>query len=139
MTTLPEGVKFKIHRYAVETTISKGVRLDPERFHIQALEKAGFTVVKALLDIATMEEEVADYPDNFLTRWGQKWQNQKRRIPRWLQKRMPKWLRKRLLLKYKRVYAMHKFPEVDIPPQMLVSEFVHFRRVNLTELVPKEE
>jgi len=133
---LGEDYTFKIRTIAKQVAIDMGLMIRADRVKIQHVlrEELPYQIIRGLFSFATLEDQVFDYPNNFLTRWGQKWQSFKdRRFPRWLRKRCP--------LKVNRVWATHKFPELNIPNELVGREFIHFKVVREDKLaeVGKEE
>lgn len=123
---------FRLRRVFTQCAVNKGLNINPDRYQAKVIDEgAGRYLAQGILLLATKEEEVFDYPNNFLTRLGQKWDNLRARMPRWLRRRFP--------AKHTRVWAVSKFPDVNVPASFFGSEFVHFRVLDEKELEPKEE
>ena len=107
---------FKIRRFVCQAALEKGININPDRIDIEVAND----VIRAIFHITTLEEEVFDYPDNFLTRWAIKWQTFKgQKFPRWLKKYFP--------IVSNRVWSISKFPELNLPKEFNTAEFIHFR------------
>lgn len=79
-------------------------------------------VVEVILDIATQEETLCQYPANWLEALKERW--------------FFGWLKKRFPVRMKQVIAVHKFPELDAP---VGREFVHLRIVDQDKLMKELE
>ena len=125
---------FHVRQMKMDVMLNYGILMNPDRLRIGVieLEDGPYQIIRGLLDIATQEEKVFEYPNNFLTRLGQDWHELKER---W----MPKWLRRRLPIKRIQVDAIHKFPELNIPNDLVGKEFVKFRVVDMDKLRKKME
>lgn len=109
---------FRIRRLATEYAVSKGIRVKPKRFSLEAYDYDNFVLVRALVDLATQEEELCKYPDSW-------WQAFKERyFPRWLLKRCP--------VRYTEVWAYHKYPELEVPD--LGKEIIHLKAIRYDDL-----
>ena len=84
--------------------------------------KVNRIVTQAAIDqiyrLATMEEELAKYPATW-------WQAFKETF-------FPKWLLRKFPVQYEEIWAVHKFPEVNIPD--LGTEYVHFKILDMDKL-----
>lgn len=79
--------------------------MSPERIVIEGS--------KVILDILTQEDEVFDYPADWWQAFKERW--------------FTKWLKRRSRVKRARVWAIHKFPELDFPQNFVGKEFVHLK------------
>ena len=115
--SLSNKTTFKVRRLVCQSALEHSLNIDADRVEIDgAIDR----VIRAIFHVATLEDEVFDYPENFLTRLGAKWQTFKeQKFPRWLKKRVPNVTN--------RVWAVSKFPELNLPREFQSSEFVHFR------------
>lgn len=115
-----DDLEFRLKKIFSEATIAQGLSINTDRFQVRKVEDSvGNHIIQGILLLAVQEEEVWEYPDNFLTRWGKKWQNFKKNLPRWMRLRVP--------LKVHQVWAIHKYPDVNVPIEFIGSEFVHFQ------------
>jgi len=112
---------FKLRKIAGESLFKSGLMMQLERLTFeQCVDEAGAKAIRALLTIATKEEQVFDYPAN----WFQAFKE--RCFPRWLKKKIP--------VRMNRVWAIHLFPELNIPNEFVGREYVSFRVVNVDRL-----
>jgi len=118
---LGKQTTFEVRKLVVQAGLPVTLALDLDRIELEhKLTETGLLVVRGLLQVATKSEEVFDFPENFLVRWGRAWHTFKvQKFPRWLKKYIP-------IVTY-RVWAVSKFPELNIPPEFRNSEFIHFR------------
>ena len=79
-------------------------------------DQMGNFVIRGLVSVATQEEEVLDYPADWWQAFKVRW------FPKWLQKKFPPVIA--------RVWAVHKFPELKVPNELVGREYVTFRIVN---------
>jgi len=118
--------EFRLRKIFAQCAVNRGLKISPERYQVRAIDEGtGKYLAEGILLLATKEEEVFDYPLNWLTKLGQKWQNLKAKMPQWIQKRFP--------LEHTRIWAVHKFPDVSVPANFFGSEFVHFKVVKELE------
>jgi len=116
-----DGCWLEVRKLIVGSSIV--LPLDINRIELDRhITKQGELVVRAILKIATKSEEVFDFPENFLVRWGRRWQEFK-------EQKFPPWLKKHYPIITNRVWAISKMPEINIPWGMPPSEFIHFRVV----------
>ena len=112
-----EEFKFTLRKIFARCAVHRGLNINTERYKVKTIDEgAGNWLAQSILLLATKEEEVYDCPDNFLTRLGQKWHTLKKKLPR-----------RFFPLGIKRVWAVSKFPDVNVPASFFGSEFVHFR------------
>lgn len=117
---MEETYTFRIRRIFHEACVNKGLNISPGRIMgREFVDDLGRQIIQTMLAVATQEEEIVSFPDNWLTRLGKTWHNVKRRLPRWA----------RAILRPGEVsvMAVHKFPEVNVPNNLLGNEFVHFK------------
>ena len=132
MVTMSEFLTEKEYTFRVlpifyQVALDAGVLLDVNRVEFDTWRDYSLMeMMRGILRIATQEEEVFKYPENFWTRLGQRWQRAKEKT-RVLRVLMP--------LRWKYVWAIHKFPELNLPDDLVVGkEFVHFRIVDEKKL-----
>lgn len=119
--------EFRLRKIFAKCAVNRGLNIKPERYQVRAIDEgAGRYLAEGILLLATKEEEVFDYPLNTLTKLGRKWAAFRARMPLWLRRRFPQ--------KWARVWAVSKFPDVNVPAQYFGSEFVHFRVIDEKEL-----
>lgn len=111
-----EEYVFKMKKLLVKSAAEKGIKVGLDRLGIAVGEDA----VIAILELATQEEDVAHYPSNWKQAFKERW------FPAWAKKKWP--------VLYTRVWAIHKYPEVDPP---LGAEFVHFKKVEFVTEPPQ--
>ena len=92
-----EEATFKVKRIGKIISNANSIAIDSERFDIQVGE-----AIIAILDIATQEDALLDYP----TTWWDSFKIAK--FPQWLLKRFP--------AQYNRAWVVRKYPEVNISP-----------------------
>ena len=115
---------FKVQRLASAYAISKkAITIASERFISKVVDTNDALMVKLLVDIATQEEELHEYPEDW-------WQAIKER---WF----PKWLLRRYPVKYAQVWAYHKFPELEVPN--LGKELINLKVFRYDELEKLKE
>ena len=120
-----EKFDLKIQRFGTVYALSRAIRIKPERIKVQFFKDKSFDHVKQLIDVATQEDELEQYPQNFFTRLSFWWQEFKRKwFPRWLLRRYP--------VEWHQVWAVHKFPELDVPS--LGKECVSLKVIKYSEL-----
>lgn len=122
--TKKSEIQFRARKLFTECTFEKGLNMASDALQVGIEDEKLLTRVQMLLNIATLEEEVHDDPVNIFTRMGARWQKIKNRN---------RFLRRWFPVKYDRVWAVHKYPEVNIPGELLGQEFVSFR---LERVVP---
>jgi len=126
---LGEDFTFRVRSVVKQVALANSLLVRLDRVELQHIvdDYIGNHIIRGLFRFATLEEEVFDYPDNFLTRLGQWWHAFKaKKFPRRLYKRFPNVT--------KRVWATHKFPELNMPNELVGREFIHFRVVNEDKL-----
>ena len=111
--------KFKIQRFAVESAIARGLAMSDKRVHISVVENTLITRVSLLLDIATQEELIAEAPAT----WWDAFKEQ----------HFPKWLLRRFPANHIWYVAQHKFPELNLPDNVLGREFVTLKIITWDE------
>lgn len=122
-----EEFEFKIQRFGSVYALSRAIRIKPARIKVQFFKDKSFDHVKQLIDVATQEEELAEYPNNFFLRLSYWWQRFKKRwFSKWL------WLYQRYPVTWNQVWAIHKFPELEVPD--LGKECVHLKVVQYSEI-----
>lgn len=122
--------RFSVMRCGAQVAAEKGIRIDPERISTDVIMEANaVTALKLLMEVLTQEEACVDYPADW-------WQAIKER---WF----PTWLRRRSPVRFKRVWMIHKYPELNTPTSPVGREFVHARIVEWDEfqkeLVERQE
>ena len=115
---LKKIITFKIRKLVCQVALEHALNVDPDRIEVEELDN----VIRAIFHIATLDEEVFDSPENFLTRLGLRWQTFK-------VKKFPPWLKKRFPIVTNRVWSISKFPELNLPRELQASEFIHFRTI----------
>ncbi len=124
-----ETVTFRLRKIFSKCAVDRGLNINTERYQARVIDEgAGLYLAESILLLATKEEEVFDFPINWLTKLGQKWQSLKARMPRRIRKWFP--------LEHARVWAVSKFPDVNVPANFFGSEFVHFRTAKEVETLP---
>ena len=108
-------IKLKVTQLVCKIAADKGVVFSADRIKIAAWED----LVQAIMTLATQEETVFEYPANW-------WEA----LKEWL-------LKKHLIgshviklfkaVRYNKVVAVHKFPELVVPSELLGREFVHLK------------
>jgi len=118
-----EEYVFKMRRLFAQMAFDDfGIRMKEDRLGVKyfaELEQRTGSLVRHILDIATMEDDAFDYPRDWWQAFKERW--------------YPEWAKRKWPIVYNRVWAIHKFPEIDSP---LAAEYVHFKRV---EFVPEPE
>ena len=106
-------------------TLEKSILMNSTRFDIEkyADEALGHTL-RACVDICTMEHPIYRHPK--LTPWNL--------FKYWF---FPNWLKQQTPVLYTEVIAVHKFPEVEPPKQMLGREFVHVIQMDYDKFIKK--
>ena len=79
--------------------------------------------VDLILNVATLEEPIQEIPADWFQHFKLRW------FPRWLKRKFP--------AKMVWVVAIHKFPELQIPP--LGREYVHLKVVDQDKLMKELE
>jgi len=126
MTKDNKEFTFRLRKVFAQCAVNRGLKISPDRYQVRAIDEgAGKYLAEGILLLATQEDEVYDCPLNFLTKLGQRWQNLKARMPRWIQKRIP--------LEHTRIWAVSKYPDLNVPASFFGSEYVHFRVVEELE------
>ena len=97
----------------------------PERIKLQVLDYVNYRAIKAILDLTCLEEDTYYHPADW-------WQAIK---DRWL----PRWAKRYFRVRMKEVAAIHKFPELDIPPDLFGREFVSFRVLDEKYYMPRDK
>lgn len=119
---------FRMRRIFQQVALEYGISPDPNRLAAMKIEqedRAGKIIIRAMLGIATQEEEVFEFADNWMTRLGQWWwKKQKKLRARYHKLPAPKVIK---------VWAVHKFPDVNVPLNLIGSEYVHFRLERIVE------
>lgn len=121
-----EEFTFRLRKVFSQCAVNKGLNISPERYQARVIDEgAGKYLAEGILLLATKEDEVFDYPVNWLTKLGQKWQNLKAKMPRRIRKWFP--------LEHTRIWAVSKFPDLNVPASFFGSEFIHFKVANEVE------
>uniref|UniRef100_A0A6M3L5K6 Uncharacterized protein n=1 Tax=viral metagenome TaxID=1070528 RepID=A0A6M3L5K6_9ZZZZ len=121
--------KFTMRRFASEVAFTyKGLVIDPERFEIDfTFGEGGQTLIKLLLDVVTKEQTIEELPDGL-------WQHFKQclyaKLPTFIARRV----RRKFPVRTRWVTAMHLFPELHVPEEVLGKEFVTLRTVDMFSL-----
>lgn len=119
--------EFRLRKIFSKCAVNRGLNINPERYQVRVIDEgAGKYLAEGILLLATKEDEVFDYPVNWLTKLGQRWQNLKAKMPQWILKRFP--------LEHTRIWAVSKYPDLNVPAQYFGSEFVSFRAIVEKEL-----
>jgi hypothetical protein len=92
---------------------------------VEQEDSVGQAVIRLMFGLATQEEEVFEFSDNWMTRLGQWWWKKQKRL-RAKYHRLPK---PRVI----KVWAVHKFPDVNVPLNLTGKEYVHFRMERVVE------
>ena len=79
--------------------------------------------VELMLDIATQQESIMEIPADWFQHWKQRW------LPRWLKRKYP--------VRMNWVYAITKFPELQVP--QLGRSYLHLQVIDLDKLVKELE
>jgi len=117
----PEYI-FKVKQLVIQKLVESGLNMDYRRFNQQVNEP----MVQWLVKVLVQEETLAKYPSDW-------WQALKERWFPWsFAGRM--WLR-RWPVRYTEVMAVHKFPELSPPDEVLGREFVTLKLVDEDKLV----
>ena len=106
-------ISFRLQSIAHAVAADYGLLLRGERLQLEYLDQLGQTIIRGILDIAVKDEQVLDLPDG----WFQMLKHEV--FPRWLLKLSP--------VRYKRIWAVHLFPEINIPPEYFDKQYVQFR------------
>jgi hypothetical protein len=114
---------FKAKQIVAIAAFEKGLMVAPERVQIQLFHEKLENVVKALINIATQEEEVCNVPSDWWQHFKERW--------------FPLWLKRKFPVRYDQWWAVHKFPEVDAPD--FGSEYIHFKRVKWRDVEREAE
>jgi len=90
-------------------------------------DQQGRLVVQGLLAIATLHEEVFEYPTDWWQAFKERW--------------FPKWLLNRYPVALSHVWSYSKLPEVNIPHEYIGREYIHFQAIDerKLELLGKEQ
>ena len=112
---------FKLKKLVTQRIIDQSLMTNPSRVGVEALiDDAGNGIIRALLVVATQEEQLAEFPSDWWQTFKERW------FPQWLLHHYP--------VKKKQVWAIHKYPELDIPTSFLGREFVHLKIISQEEL-----
>lgn len=98
-----------MHQLALE----KGLLIPENRLNVEVLDTEGTIMITAMLELATLDEQVYDIPADWVSSFKLRW------FPKWLQKRYPP--------KMKRIWLAHKFPEINLPTEWWGHQYVHVR------------
>jgi len=121
--------KFQMRRYASEVAFTyKGLVVDPDRFETDfTFGEGGQVLIKLLLDVVTKEQTIEELPDGL-------WQHFKQclyaKLPTFIARRVNRWCP----IKTRWLSAMHLFPELHVPEEVLGREFVTLRTIDPFEL-----
>ncbi len=117
-----EEFTFKVRQLATVLALDRnGIIVNPDRFIIENMGDS----IRVLLDVATQEEDIMETPSDWWQHFKLRW------FPRWLKKRYP--------VKMSWISAIHQFPELDIPHNVLGREFVHLKVIDSWKLQDKME
>jgi len=97
--------ELKLKRIVAQILADNALLMEVDRFK----RVADTRMVKWLVTIATQEEPLCRYPATWWDAFKEKW------LKRWF------------TVNYTEVIAVHKYPELSIPDQVLGREFVHLR------------
>lgn len=126
---LGEEFTFTVRQIVNDSIIDKELMMDSKRLKTYSwLDIIMRPHIRSILTLATQEEEVFDYPADWFQWFKQRW--------------FPKWLLAHYPIRTARIWAISKFPELNIPNEFVGKEFVHFRVVNedkLRKKIEKEE
>jgi len=118
-----EELIFSVRRAITQRKIDKALALSNNRYEIRMFTDVfGDWAIQALINFATQEEQVFDYPADWWQWCKERW------FPRWLKRKSP--------VRMSRIWAVHKYPEVNIPQEFVGQEFVHFKVADLDKLNP---
>ncbi len=108
-----------------------GIIVKPERITVQTWwDELGLKrMFRALFTMATIEETIAEIPADWWHHFKQRWFSGRK----WL-RYCPIWLRVALKPKMMWVVAQHKFPELEVPNEVMGREFVHLKVVELPKV-----
>jgi len=115
-----EDFSFRVHRIIGMIHLENSLMINQDRYKIQIVENFVDKMLRGMLEIATHEDQVHDYPEDW-------WQSCK---ARWF----PDWLKRKSPVRYSRIWAVHKYPELNIPNELVGREFIHFKVVKDSEL-----
>ena len=115
-----EDMKLKATQLVCQIAADKGMVFSADRIKITLSED----LIRATMLLATKEEEVFEYPANW-------WEMLKQAL-------IPKWLLKYMPIRFNKVVAVHKYPEVVVPPGLLGREFIHVKVIPWEDLVKLE-
>lgn len=119
-----DEITLRVRRLVAEARLSPTQMRALKRVDLQSfLTKQSVELIRAVLDLACLEEPIQEIPADW-------WQHFKLR---WF----PKWLKRRFPVKMEWIAAIHKFPELDVPP--LGREYLHLRVVDSDKLIRKLE
>jgi len=115
-----------MRRFASEVSFTyKGIKIDPERFETDfTFGEGGQVLVKLLLDVVTKEQTIEELPDGL---WQHFKQSLYAKLPTVITRRVTRWWP----VKTRWVTAMHLFPELHVPEEVLGREFVSLRVVDM--------
>ena len=111
----PEYI-FKVKQLVIQKLVESGLNMDYHRFNQQVNEP----MVQWLVKVLVQEETLAKYPSDW-------WQALKER---WFKP----WMLRRWPVRYTEVLAVHKFPELNPPDEVLGREFVTLKLVDEDKL-----
>ncbi len=119
MQTSIEQDKFtlRVRQIKKDTVAAYGLAVNPERIHLFEIEGT----IRAMFNVLTHEDMLAQVPADWWQHFKSRW------FPAWLLRRSPP--------KYTEIMAIHVFPELAIPEQVLGREFVHLRIIKSENLV----
>jgi hypothetical protein len=111
-----EVLTFKSRKIITQVLLDHALDVAPERVQVRIVEHEIGRLVQGLITVATQEEEVYEHPEDWWQSFKERW--------------FPEWLKKRYPVRMNQVWAIHKFPELNIPMDLPLREFIHFRVVN---------
>lgn len=116
-----EEMTFKLKKIVTQRIIDQSLMTSPDRVEVESLiDDAGDGIIRVLLTVATQEEQLAEFPADWWQFFKERW------FPQWLLRRYP--------VKKKQIWAIHKYPELDVPTSFLGREFVHLRVISQEEI-----
>lgn len=116
---------FKVQTVLQALALGKGLKLQAERAKIDFHNLGAYQLAVGMFQVLTQEEQVYEFPNNFLIRWGSWWQKAKLQ---WL----PHWVLRRFPPKETKVWLQHNFPEATVPD--FGREFVKVKLIDVDVL-----
>lgn len=122
---MDEEFTFQVQQLAEVLAMGRGTKIAGERFDVEEKVEATRYLIALVLDIATQEEPMMRIPADWWQAFKERW------YPQWLKKKSP--------VKYKEIVAVHRFPELEVPHEVLGREFVHLKIVDVDKMVKEQE